>query len=98
MKAFQVLSRIAYGITDIVFLDIHMVCIKQNADVRTVNHITVVHSLFCRVDKAGFKPVYRLNAVRNTAFLGNFHNLDYNMVYMNVRDNLPVRIGAFWKR
>jgi hypothetical protein len=29
---------------------------------------------------------------------GNFHNLDYNMVYMNVRDNLPVRIGAFWKR
>jgi len=29
---------------------------------------------------------------------GNFHNLDYNMVYMNLRENLPVRIGAFWKR
>ncbi len=29
---------------------------------------------------------------------GNFHNLDYNMAYMNIRDNLPQRIGAFWKR
>ncbi len=29
---------------------------------------------------------------------GNYHNIDYNLFYMNIRDNLPMRIGAFWKR
>lgn len=29
---------------------------------------------------------------------GNYHNLDMNMFYMDIRDNLPARIGAFWKR
>lgn len=29
---------------------------------------------------------------------GNFHNVDYNLFYMNVRANVQTRIDAFWKR
>ena len=29
---------------------------------------------------------------------GNFHNVDYNLFYMNVRSNAQTRIDAFWKR
>jgi hypothetical protein len=28
---------------------------------------------------------------------GNFHNVDYNLFYMNVRANVQTRVGAFWK-
>lgn len=28
---------------------------------------------------------------------GNFHNVDYNLFYMNVRENVQTRIDAFWK-
>ncbi|MGH6615590.1 DUF3089 domain-containing protein [Sphingomonas sp.] len=29
---------------------------------------------------------------------GNFHNVDYNVAYMNLRENAWVRLGAFWKQ
>jgi hypothetical protein len=31
-------------------------------------------------------------------FKKNFHIGDINLFYMNIRENLVTRIGAFWKR
>lgn len=28
---------------------------------------------------------------------GNFHNIDYNIAFMNLRENAKERVGAFWK-